>query len=83
MFMKGVFGLPLYFFLELMDTHRRSHWFHTIMMSRTELDKAFNNLVMRKRCGEPRDPLLIATLLRYHQTGHIDLLSLQCRSQIC
>ncbi|KAG2114815.1 uncharacterized protein F5147DRAFT_433129 [Suillus discolor] len=27
----------------------RSHWFHTIMMSRTELDKAFNNLVMRKR----------------------------------
>lgn len=27
----------------------RSHWFHTIMMSRTELDKAFNNLAMRKR----------------------------------
>ncbi|OAX41883.1 hypothetical protein K503DRAFT_437706 [Rhizopogon vinicolor AM-OR11-026] len=27
----------------------RSHWFHTIMMSRNELDKAFNNLAMRKR----------------------------------
>ncbi|KAG2075865.1 hypothetical protein BDR04DRAFT_1004478 [Suillus decipiens] len=27
----------------------RSHWFHTIMMSRTELDKAFNNSAMRKR----------------------------------
>ncbi|KAF8842495.1 hypothetical protein BDN67DRAFT_989053 [Paxillus ammoniavirescens] len=27
----------------------RSHWFHTIMMSRNELDKVFNNLDMRKR----------------------------------
>jgi len=27
----------------------RSHWFHTIMMSKNELDKAFNNLAMRKR----------------------------------
>lgn len=31
---------------------RRSHWFHTIMMSRNELDKAFGNLTMRKRCGQ-------------------------------
>ncbi|KAG1748894.1 uncharacterized protein EDB91DRAFT_1111282 [Suillus paluster] len=27
----------------------RSHWFHTIMMSKNELDKVFNNLAMRKR----------------------------------
>ncbi|KAH7889979.1 hypothetical protein F5I97DRAFT_1849067 [Phlebopus sp. FC_14] len=27
----------------------RSHWFHTIMMSRSELDRVFNNLAMRKR----------------------------------
>jgi hypothetical protein len=28
---------------------RRSHWFHTILMSRTELDKVFNNTDMKKR----------------------------------
>ncbi|EGN96252.1 hypothetical protein SERLA73DRAFT_185899 [Serpula lacrymans var. lacrymans S7.3] len=27
----------------------RSHWFHTIMMSRSELDKVFSNFAMRKR----------------------------------
>ncbi|KAI6009382.1 hypothetical protein F5J12DRAFT_823200 [Pisolithus orientalis] len=27
----------------------RSDWFHTIMMSRTELDKVFNNITMKKR----------------------------------
>ncbi|KAI0263711.1 hypothetical protein BC834DRAFT_971090 [Gloeopeniophorella convolvens] len=27
----------------------RSHWFHTIMMSRAELDRVFNNAAMRKR----------------------------------
>lgn len=81
--MKGVFNLLSYFFLEFMATYRRSHWFHTIMMSRTELDKAFNNLAMRKRCGKSRDSLLITTLLKYYETGHIDLLSLQCRSRIC
>ncbi|KAJ7273079.1 hypothetical protein C8J57DRAFT_265783 [Mycena rebaudengoi] len=27
----------------------RSHWFHTIMISRTELDKVFNNVEMKKR----------------------------------
>lgn len=30
-------------------THRRSHWFHTIMMSRAELDRVFNNAAMKKR----------------------------------
>jgi hypothetical protein len=30
--------------------HRRSHWFHTIAMSRTELDRVFNNTAMKKRC---------------------------------
>ena len=29
---------------------RRSHWFHTIAMSRTELDRVFNNAAMKKRC---------------------------------
>ena len=29
---------------------RRSHWFHTIMMSRGELDRVFNNIAMKKRC---------------------------------
>ncbi|KIK17022.1 hypothetical protein PISMIDRAFT_238588 [Pisolithus microcarpus 441] len=28
---------------------RRSDWFHTIMMSRSELDKVFNNVTMKKR----------------------------------
>jgi len=28
----------------------RSHWFHTIMMSRSELDRVFNNVAMKKRC---------------------------------
>ncbi|TFK87912.1 hypothetical protein K466DRAFT_585970 [Polyporus arcularius HHB13444] len=27
----------------------RSHWFHTIMITRTELDRAFNNTVMKQR----------------------------------
>ncbi|KAI0045070.1 hypothetical protein FA95DRAFT_1561476 [Auriscalpium vulgare] len=27
----------------------RSHWFHTIMMSRAELDRVFNNAAMKKR----------------------------------
>ncbi|KZT20280.1 hypothetical protein NEOLEDRAFT_1123008 [Neolentinus lepideus HHB14362 ss-1] len=27
----------------------RSHWFHTIMMSRSELDRVFNNTAMKKR----------------------------------
>jgi hypothetical protein len=27
----------------------RSHWFHTIMMSRGELDRVFNNVAMKKR----------------------------------
>ncbi|EPQ58552.1 hypothetical protein GLOTRDRAFT_114937 [Gloeophyllum trabeum ATCC 11539] len=27
----------------------RSHWFHTIMMSRAELDRVFNNTAMKKR----------------------------------
>ncbi|KAG9318183.1 hypothetical protein JVU11DRAFT_262 [Chiua virens] len=27
----------------------RSHWFHTIMMSRSELDRVFNNVAMKKR----------------------------------
>ncbi|KAJ7168317.1 hypothetical protein C8R43DRAFT_1121481 [Mycena crocata] len=27
----------------------RSHWFHTIMISRTELDRVFNNTEMKKR----------------------------------
>lgn len=29
--------------------HRRSHWFHTIMISRAELDREFNNHDMKKR----------------------------------
>lgn len=32
---------------------RRSHWFHTIMMSRTELDRVFNNTAMKKRSVLP------------------------------
>ena len=31
--------------------YRRSHWFHTIAMSRTELDRVFNNTAMKKRCA--------------------------------
>lgn len=27
----------------------RCHWFHTIMMCRSELDKVFNNVAMKKR----------------------------------
>src|ERR1700683_136476 len=27
----------------------RSHWFHTIMMGRGELDRVFNNVAMKKR----------------------------------
>lgn len=33
---------------------RRTHWFHTIIMSRTELDRVFNNTAMKKRCVVPR-----------------------------
>lgn len=28
----------------------RSHWFHTIIMSRSELDRVFSNVAMKKRC---------------------------------
>ena len=28
---------------------RRSHWFHTIMITRTELDRAFSNAAMKQR----------------------------------
>lgn len=31
------------------NSRRRSHWFHTIMMSRSELDKVFSNAAMKKR----------------------------------
>lgn len=30
--------------------YRRSHWFHTIQISRADLDRVFNNAVMRRRC---------------------------------
>ena len=33
----------------LMMLCRKSHWFHTIAMSRTELDRVFNNTAMKKR----------------------------------
>lgn len=36
-------------FNRLTPSNRRSHWFHTIMMSRTELDRVFNNTAMKKR----------------------------------
>ena len=32
---------------------RRTHWFHTIMMTRAELDRAFNNTLMKKRYVHP------------------------------
>ena len=28
---------------------RRTHWFHTIMVTRAELDRVFNNTAMKKR----------------------------------
>lgn len=38
----------------------RSHWFHTIMISRNELDKVFNNPAMKKRT--PRFAILAMSL---------------------
>lgn len=29
--------------------YRRSHWFHTIMVTRAELDRTFNNVAMKNR----------------------------------
>ncbi|KAJ8522681.1 hypothetical protein ONZ45_g786 [Pleurotus djamor] len=46
----------------------RSHWFHTIMMSRADLDRAFNNTAMKKRTT--RFAILgmsLANLLDIHQ----------------
>ena len=36
---------------------RRSHWFHTILISHTELQKVFNNTAMKKRYFLLRIPL--------------------------
>ena len=33
---------------------RRTHWFHTIMVTRAELDRVFNNTAMKKRSVVPR-----------------------------
>ena len=76
-------SLPVYVFLTMMlacsGGCRRSHWFHTIAMSRTELDRVFNNAAMKKRCvvhipGIPEHADLPPSL------GHIDSRSSPCRS---
>lgn len=36
-------------FLVNKNVDRRSHWFHTIMVTRTDLDRAFNNIAMKAR----------------------------------
>ena len=33
---------------------RRTHWSHTVVVTRTELDHVFNNTVMKKGCVIPR-----------------------------
>jgi hypothetical protein len=55
----------------------RSHWFHTIMMSRNELDKVFNNLDMRKRCA--RSARIIIGCSAVRKLGHIASPFSRCR----
>jgi hypothetical protein len=44
------FSLSVFLMMMVWWWCRRSHWFHTIAMSRTELDRVFNNTAMKKRC---------------------------------
>lgn len=55
----------------------RSHWFHTILISRAELDKVFNNTDMRKRWA-PMLSFRIAQQLthRLHSTARFAILGL-------
>ena len=44
---SSLFAVPLV--TRQYDSPRRSHWFHTIMITRTELDRAFSNAAMKQR----------------------------------
>ena len=33
---------------------RRTHWFNTVVVTRTELDRVFDNTAMKKKCVIPR-----------------------------
>lgn len=50
--------------------YRRSHWFHTIMMSRGDLDRVFNNSAMKKRYIFEHTPDLLV-LIRLRQDTQI------------
>jgi hypothetical protein len=58
----------------------RSHWFHTIMMSRGELDRVFNNVAMKKRCVRQ---LLVFQHRSATIVGQISLLSWRCPFPTC
>lgn len=47
--MKGTFVTPVYSAQRVYKCHRRSHWFHTIMITRGELDRIFSNAAMKSR----------------------------------
>ena len=61
----------------------RSHWFHTIMMSRSELDRVFNNVAMKKRCVQPLLICGVSDRWSGNIAGHSASLSWRCLSPTC
>lgn len=53
--------------------YRRSHWFHTIAISRTDLERVFNNTEMKKRSAALPVPL---RLLIIHRTYRFAILGM-------
>lgn len=39
---------------------RRSHWFHTVVMTRADIERLFPNQAMRKRCASNRRPAMFS-----------------------
>lgn len=62
--------------------YRRSHWFHTIYISRTDLDRVFNNVEMKKRCVSERLPA-VRCLVLITGPERRDFSSSECRLPIC
>lgn len=49
---------------------RKTHWFHTIVITRAELDKVFNNTAMRKRSVIPSGVGPELTILQHISIRH-------------
>lgn len=77
---EGCVGLLLNESFVLSPRLSRSHWFHTIMMSRGELDRVFNNVAMKKRCVQQ---LLVSQRRSATIVGQIALPSWRCPFPTC